>query len=567
MGRFGLLLLVFLFTSIRPIAAQGDSASLYELPGATIPVYRSGSLQFARNGQVLLTANMFVDTVSIVELSQRSVLAEIPVGHDPRTIAVTPDSTRALVVNRADGSVSVIDLNSRTVTATYPVGGLPYAVITNNNQTANISLQGTDEVIEIEINTGHILRRVSVPDSPAGLTAWGDFLYVTHFWSGELSLIFMPQLRVVQTINMGADVALSQSLAIDSSNGRAYLPQTRDNPLNPAQTFDTWVFPVVNVVDLGALMPLRQSRIQLDQVDRPVNVPFAAAVDDYRNWLYVVYAGSDDLSVIDLSSGTTITHITVGANPRDIRLTWDNAWLYVHNGLDNAVTAIETYRLDRSETFFVSERTLPIDQLTGARLFHSASDPRISHDNRVSCANCHFDGQSDGRSWLIEGELRNTPNLYELRETAPYSWSGDWLTLDYLQFHIRDLQAGTGFSSHNDELDLDFLTITLLQLDAPSSPPQDPVLVEAGEELFESLNCVSCHAGSMGTDWLVHDVGTGGSFDTPALAGLWLGAPYFHDGRAATLRDVFILPGTHQIITEVSLDDIDALSAFLNSRP
>src|SRR5262249_52024773 len=76
----------------------------------------------------------------------------------------------------------------------------------------------------------------------------------------------------------------------------------------------------------------------------------------------------------------------------------------------------------------------------------------------------------------------------------------------------------------------------------------------AGKALFASLNCASCHTGNQFTDSsadVLHDVGTlkpsSGQrlgqpltgIDTPTLKGIWETPPYFHDGSAATLTNVF----------------------------
>lgn len=71
----------------------------------------------------------------------------------------------------------------------------------------------------------------------------------------------------------------------------------------------------------------------------------------------------------------------------------------------------------------------------------------------------------------------------------------------------------------------------------------------------------------MGSDLQRYDVGTGGTFDTPSLRYLWISAPYFHDGSAATLEDVFTLPGAHQLALKVAPDDISALVAYLQTLP
>jgi YVTN family beta-propeller protein len=54
------------------------------------------------------------------------VLATVPVGVNPRMIAVLQDGSRAYVVNQADSTVSVVSLTTNTVTATIPVPATPH---------------------------------------------------------------------------------------------------------------------------------------------------------------------------------------------------------------------------------------------------------------------------------------------------------------------------------------------------------------------------------------------------------------------------------------------------------
>ena len=227
--------------------------------------------------------------------------------------------------------------------------------------------------------------------------------------------------------------------------------------------------------------------------------------------------------------------------------------------------------------------SVSLDLLLGAQLFHSASDPRLSGGDSLSCATCHFDGQSDGRVWMgFPDGPRNTPLLYRLPETVPYNWSATWDELANVETKIRWLQAGTGLIEGADasdphagmSVDLDLLTLYLTTLQSPSNPYQFPdEVVERGREVFAEQECDACHVGPAGTDLQSHDVGTGSSaqerrgtaFDTPSLRWLWLSAPYFHNGTAETLGQVFELPGAHQLIFDVPPEDIDALVSYLQT--
>ncbi|MEQ8675665.1 MAG: beta-propeller fold lactonase family protein [Aggregatilineales bacterium] len=582
--RAALLLLSGLVLMVTWVYAQQENAPLYALPTSATPVYSSNSIVRTQNGRTLFAANALNDTISIVDISQNAIRDEIVVGDDPRTVALTDDETRLLVTNRAEGTLAIVDLagEEAQVTASYPVGSLPYAVVTDSDDSAFVSLQGNGEIVQVDLATGAIIMRIATPPNPTGLVLWGDFLYVTHLWSGELSLIYLPQKEVVRTISTGQDTSLFQSFTIDPTSGRAYLPQSRSNAGNTALTYDSAILPIINVVDLGNLGLQRNDRIALNYADRPVNMPFSVALDGVRDLLYVVNAGSNDLSVIDLDTGLATGHVRVGANPRGVLLSRDGITSYVHNMIDGTLTIINNGNLTISDVLPISNITIPVDTLIGAELFYTAADPRMSTNRWMSCASCHFDGASDGRVWQgFPDGARNTPALYDLLNTAPYNWSGTWDEVADVELKIRGLLVGDGliedlqqpFPALGDphtglSPDLDTLVNYLFSLQTPTTPEiQDEALVARGAEVFEALDCASCHTGATFTDGLLHDVGTDGEFNTPTLRWLWQTAPYFHDGRAQTLMDVFVLEGAHQLFGTTPPQDITALTAYLLSLP
>jgi YVTN family beta-propeller protein len=572
-------------TTFVPVIAQGTNPTplpLYALPDGRIQSYSSNTMALAEDNRTLVAVNMLNNTISIVIPLQGEVVAEVPVGADPRSIALAFGDTLALVANRGDGTLALVGLDEQAVIASIPLDGIwPYAVVTDGGQMAYVSLQGSGEIAVVDLSIQQVVRRIAVPDAPSGLALWGDFLYVTHLWSGDVSLIYLPQGQVVSTVSTGWDTGLSQAIELDVSRGVAYLPQSRSNVVDEHPTFDTTVFPIVNVMDLRGLTLQRRARLTLDTADRPVNMPFAVALDRFRQWLFVANAGSNDVTVIDLNTGLARTHFEVGANPRGILLSRDNSFLYVHNVLDGTITIVET-RNDRIvDVLPISDLTIPVDILIGAQLFHSAADARLSTDRWVSCANCHFDGQSDGRTWQgFPDGPRNTPLLYNLLETAPYNWSGTWDELADVELKIRDLQAGEGLidgltvSGALDDphaglsLDLDTLVAYLTTLQAPpTNSPAGAVQLERGAQIFEEQGCAECHVGPASTNLQLSDVGTGGMFDTPSLRWLWLSAPYFHDGSAETLHQVFSRPGAHELFGTLPMSDVDALVAYLLSLP
>jgi cytochrome c peroxidase len=85
---------------------------------------------------------------------------------------------------------------------------------------------------------------------------------------------------------------------------------------------------------------------------------------------------------------------------------------------------------------------------------------------------------------------------------------------------------------------------------------------QRGKRLFESdeVGCAKCHPPPLYTDLLEHDVRTQSSydhharFDTPTLVECWRTAPYLHDGRYRTIKEL-IVEGRHGA-TRGNVDDL-----------
>ncbi len=579
-----LLLGLMLLAGALPVAAQGPVATplpLFALPNPnTERVYRSGIIALAANQRYLVTANTFSGTASVVDIAGKQILAEVPVGGEPRALAVAPDQTWMAVTARAAGTLSIIDLATYEVRDTITVGLWPWGVVTDGNL-LYVALQGADAIAEVSAASGRVLRTIAVPDAPTGLALYGDFLYVTHFESGALSMVYLADGSVARSTPGTPDSRLAQAVWIDPYDARAYVPATRANAASPVLVFDNTVFPVVNVYELSALGSLRRSRVVVDVADRPVNMPFDVHLDRARRWLWVANAGSNDVSVINLATGYAIANIAVGANPRGIAAYADNRFVFVYNALDGTISVIETAYMEEVDRLPATRLEVPIDWLIGAQLFHGSADARLSQDHRLSCATCHFDGGDDGQTWLgFPGGPRNTAALYGVWATPPWGWHAEFDELADLDVLFRELQHGAGLidglpypalgqPNSGRSPDMDALVVYLNSLAGPGLNAQriPPDEVLAGEAVWLTRGCAECHTPPLYTDNLTHDLG-GGEVNTPSLRWLWDTAPYYSDGRAATLFDVFrVDDGPHALLGHLPLAELDALIRYLESLP
>jgi cytochrome c peroxidase len=196
----------------------------------------------------------------------------------------------------------------------------------------------------------------------------------------------------------------------------------------------------------------------------------------------------------------------------------------------------------------------------GRELFYASDDRGISFDG-LACASCHPDGGDDGLTWSTPEGPRQTPMLAgRLVGTAPYGWdrgSGDLEA--YIEETVRRLR-GTGLSI----TDLRALASYVERLPAP--PRREPSdLAATGRDVFFAQGCASCHEDAGGTDRRPHAVEPGtNAVDTPSLRFVGATAPYFHDGRYASLESIL----THSkmgSVESLNADQRTALVAFLAS--
>ncbi len=561
------------------------------LPGLPPLLPGQSSKSLALHGDRLVTANSDSGSVTLVDVAAGAVLAEIAVGNDPRTVAITPDGTIALVALRGDHSLAVVDLEGMALAATIPVGHMPYGVVTDGRR-AYVSCFGEDRVAVVDLAAGEVFARLDVPDSPSGLALdeTGEWLLVTHFYSGLVTLANVIRTPfVVGSVNAEPDGNLARTILLAPDGGRAYIPQMRTGlALVSLQYMQDW-FPVVSVLDVSTMRGDRAARLTLTMIDAASNLPFDAAFTADGSALWVVLAGSDEVLVVDAGSSEALGRIAVGANPRGIVLTEDRA--YVLNALVGTVSVIATDDLRMVDTITVTDIPLDPDVLRGKVLFNQASAPVMS-DGAVSCATCHFDGGMDRRTWInFRSGPRNTLALGGAADLPPYNWAGDMAELqDTLEDHVRNVMLGdglidgafdptTGAVDAGRSADLDALAAYVASFQPWPSPYREPdgALSESarrGMQLFMSgsPDC-SCHTPPLYTDLLQHNLaGVAFSmevfeaFDTPTLRGLWASAPYMHDGVAQTLEEVLTRTDpVHSVAAGLTPQQLADLIAFLRS--
>ncbi len=263
----------------------------------------------------------------------------------------------------------------------------------------------------------------------------------------------------------------------------------------------------------------------------------------------------------------------VGRRPTALGLSSDERTLYVANTFDDSVSQIDLKTLKVTATISLGPQTKLTPAERGERLFFDAS---LSLDGWYSCHSCHTDGHTNG---LLNdnfgdnyfGDPKRIPSLLGTGKTHPWAWNGKAVSLEK---QIAKSITVTMQGEKPTEQTVNDLTAYLKSLEPPpglavARGTVDQKQIAAGRLVFQQRGCVDCHAAPNYTTGAVYDVGLADKsgnkeFNPPSLLGVSQRAPFFHDGRAKTLRDV-LTRFKHSL--EQPLDDaeLQAILAFLKS--
>jgi len=586
-------------TTRRPwLAVSALALMLTEVDPAGAVKRASSPIAVTADGRTVLAVSPPGGILCLVDVASRTVLAEVTVGSDPRTVAVDDAGRLAVTADRGSGTVSVIDLASSVRIAAVPVGSRPYGVVVApGGSRAWVACQDDGVVVEVDLGSLEVVRTIPVGARPSGLavSADGTTLLVTHLLAGAVSVVDTGS-GASTPVTLWPDSNLVQSVVPLPGDREALVPHTRSNTANRYLTFDTTVFPVVSRLDVAGRRHLPTANLALDVVDPPgVGLPFDVAVAADGATAWIVHAASNDLTVVDLATSQRLAHVEVGANPRGIVLAPDGREAWVVNVLDGTLSVVDAATFQVVATVAATRLPQPPALLTGQRLFWSSDDPRLARSQWIACASCHFDGEHDGRTWTFAfAGPRNTTSLGGMVQTYPLRWSAEWNEAADSEFAVTREQFGNGLldggmhaplAAPNAEraFELDALAAYLDGL--PSLPNRsaaglDPAAVARGAELFADpvVGCRDCHPPPYFTDLATHDVGTAGGagerlgpeIDTPGLRDLGRSAPYLHDGSAATLAAVMTTANAsdlHGVTSHLSSGQVDDLATYLLSLP
>lgn len=586
------------------------------------------NLAVSADGKRLYVVAQEANALLIVDADNNKVVNRIGVGRQPHSVVLSNDGQRAYVSNQWSDNVSVIDLSSQKVIDTLNTGNGPAGLALSADGHSLYAVNSySSDVSVIDLITGKELNRLTSGNNPTGarLTPDGKYLFVTSRRAviapygepvvSELTLIDDNTKRISEYKKVES-AYMMENIAFTRSGDLGLVTLIRPKNYIPSiQVEQGWMM----THGFGVIEPGKNGRITellTDEPDSYYSDPFGIAITPDGKRAFISSSGTNTISAIDidsvralisdaspdqlkmyadntgLSSRYVLKHIHTGANPKGLVISPDGKFLFVTEMLEDKIAVINTQSLETVSSIDLGGPRRITVARQGRRLFNNSSH---TFQNQYCCYTCHPDMHEDGLVYNMSGRdmgrnVTNTMTLRDIGETAPYKWSGTNLTV-YKQDGMRFSTFLTRTESFSYK-DLDAIVAYIITgIHNPPNLVYNPAgkLTEAqqrGKEIFERSvdnfgneipangRCITCHPAPSYTNRRLEYVGTLSAtddsilFDTPHLVNVFSSPPYLHDGRAATLEEIWTKYGKadkHGLVNDMTKNQLNDLIEYLKS--
>jgi YVTN family beta-propeller protein len=506
--------------------------------------------------------------------------------YSPFNLAVSKDGRLLYVVAQEGNALLVVDSEKHKVLNKINVGNFPHSVILNNDK-----------------------QRAYVTSRCALIAPYGDTL------KSELTVVDEVKQRISERKNIES-AYMMENVAFTPTGDLALVTLIRPKNLVPSiQVEQGWMM----TYGIGIIEQKENGRViqlLLDEPNAYYSDPFDIVITPDGKQAFVSHSGVNTISVVDIdslrnlilesstemlrdmsdnlgiSSRYVIKRISTGADPKGLALSPDGQLLYVAEQLEDRIAVINTKTLATISTIDLGGPRRITVARQGRRLFNNSGH---TFQNQFDCYTCHPDMHEDGLVYNMAStdmgrNLTNTQSLRDIGDTPPFKWNGKNQTV-YKQDGMRFSTVLTRTEPFNYD-DLDAITAYIITgIHYPPDLMYNPTgeLNEAqlrGKAIFdrttdnsgkiipENNRCITCHTPPYYTNLKLASVGTLAKsddsiqFDTPHLNNIYASPPYLHDGRAATLEEIWTIYGKedkHGLVSDMTKNQLNDLIGYLKS--
>lgn len=528
----------------------------------------------ALNGNVLyITASSDIDPCGVLyafNVTTKAHLGSVPLGNGAHAPRLGQDGHYLYVLNRWDANVSIIDTSTLQEIAIIPV----------------------------------LREPTSCDDTPDG-----RYLFVTNFLpvtrsdmdyvAADISVIDLQTFQKIRDIKLPNGASAVMGVRISGDGQYAYVIHNVGSFLMPTNRLIMgWQnFSMMSIIEVETLSIA--TGVILDDAELGAANPWDIDISPDNKSICIVHAGTHEMSIIDqmalrnkieqssnapqrrseprvkdVSRDFTVllgirrrVHLH-GNGPRKVIAYGNSAYALEYFTETVSVVNLNAEGTDIVNHFVLTENLSLSDIELGEQYYCDATK---CFQQWQSCTSCHPNGRSDGLNWDLGNDgLGNDKN-----------------TKAFVYSHLLPPAMATGVrpdASTAVRAGFKFIQFTVVPEEHTAKvdeylrslrPVPSPYLVDGqlsdaakrGEWVFNSRGCAECHPAPYFSDLQQHTMGTlgprdigpfDGTWDTPTLVEVWRSAPYLHDGRCATLKEVFTTEkhGDVQRLSEQEIDDL-----------
>jgi YVTN family beta-propeller protein len=586
------------------------------------------NLAVSKGGDRLYVVAQEDNSLLVVDLSKNKVLKKIGVGNLPHSVILSNNEQRAYVSNQWSDDISVIDLTTFKVVDTLKTGNGPAGMsLSADNKYLYVVDSYSSNISVLDLISGEERKRFDAGNNPTGtqLSPDGKTLYVTsrraliapygETLKSELTVVDESTQRIKGRLNIES-AYMMENVAFTPSGDLALVTMIRPKNLVPSiQVEQGWMM-TYGIVIIEQKENGKTVQLLLDEPNAYYSDPFDIVVTPDGKKAFVSHSGVNTISVIDIdsvrnlisesspetlklysdnlgiSSRYVIKRIQTGAVPKGLTISYDGKLLYVAEQLEDKIAVINTESLETVNTIDLGGPKAITVARQGRRLFNNSGH---TFQNQFDCYTCHPDMHEDGLVYNMASKdmgrnLTNTQSLRDISDTPPFKWNGKNQTV-YKQDGIRFSTVLTRTEQFSYK-DLDAITSYILTgIPYPPNLLYNPngeltesqlrgkALFErtkdnSGVEIPENNRCITCHTPPYYTNLKMTYVKTlavsddSMLFDTPHLNNIYASPPYLHDGRAATLEEIWTKYGTedkHGRVNDMTKNQLNDLVDYLKS--
>jgi len=488
---------------------------------------RPTSLCVVPQAHRLFVCNTASDDVSVIDTGSGKEIKRLAAVREPIAAAATPDAktlvvANALPVGSTDDADLGVDIGFYDIDSLAPKGSVKLPLGSTNARSVVISKDGKWAYVD------HTLARFNVPP--------------TQLERGWMNT------SAVSIISLAEPKLLTTFLVDELDEGGADPNDMILSPDGQRLLISLGGIHQVCTIDIAKLHELLDGKIPEDLAKRNESDYGSQNVwsEIGKDRAGVLAKLQDDLTAL-YQAGVRRRWASGGNGPRGLAMSADSTRLFVANYYGGQVAAVDGRGKAVWKTA-VGQQPPETQERRGDRLFHDAG---ICFQHWQSCSTCHPNGRMDALRWDLQNDGMGNP-----KKTRSLVFAGKQKPV--MAMGVRaDMAAASAagvkfilFAVIPDE-DQQALNAYILSLRPEASPYEDAkghisASAQRGKKLFEGkAQCAECHTGDLFSDFKKYDVGTRGQYDkpedqffTPRLPELYRTAPYLHDARTPSLKEV-----------------------------